>query len=93
MWKKDEKEILTSHKYGINIYDDDRYQKTLSLRIGKLSDDDFGKYICYAKNILGNDEEATILAGIVALKQYLTWSSRSFENHLALQVRVPESDI
>ena len=51
-------------KYGIQIYtEDDRYTKTLSLRIGRISDDDFGRYQCYADNKYGSDEGFFVLYG------------------------------
>lgn len=63
VWKRKGKEITTNFKYGITVYEDDRYTRTLSLRIARLNDDDFGKYKCYAENKYGTDSEEMMLYG------------------------------
>lgn len=63
VWKRKGKEITTNFKYGITVYEDDRYTRTLSLRIARLNDDDFGKYKCYAENKYGTDSEEMTLYG------------------------------
>jgi neuronal growth regulator 1 len=63
VWKKDGKKIDNTGKFGITIYEDDRYTRTLSLRIGNLNKGDFGKYECYAENRHGNDVEEMTLYG------------------------------
>lgn len=61
VWKRNGREITTTHKYGITVYEDDRYTKTLSLRIGNLNENDFGKYECFAQNEHGTDNEEMTL--------------------------------
>ncbi|WAR00154.1 hypothetical protein MAR_024526 [Mya arenaria] len=59
-----DQELVNSAKYGISIYDEDRNTKLLSLRIGNVVEEDFGKYKCYATNIRGSDEVSFLLYGI-----------------------------
>ncbi|WAR00119.1 LACH-like protein, partial [Mya arenaria] len=61
VWKFRGQELANNAKHGISIYNDDLYTKTLSLRVGNLNDEDFGKYKCYAENIYGSDEESFLL--------------------------------
>ena len=63
VWRRDGREIKNSWKYGVNVYEDDVYTKILSLRIGSIDDEDFGKYNCFASNSFGSDEEDMLLYG------------------------------
>ncbi|XP_060555528.1 opioid-binding protein/cell adhesion molecule homolog [Ruditapes philippinarum] len=61
VWQRQGREITNSHKYGITVYEEDRYTTTLSLRIARLNEDDFGKYKCHAQNKYGTDTEDMML--------------------------------
>ena len=63
VWKRAGKEIINSWKYGVNVYEDDMYTKILSLRIGNIDEDDYGKYKCFASNSFGSDAEDMLLYG------------------------------
>jgi neuronal growth regulator 1 len=63
VWQRQGREITNSHKYGITVYEEDRYTTTLSLRIARLNEDDFGKYKCHAQNKYGTDTEDMMLYG------------------------------
>ena len=65
VWMKDGKELGNNGKYGIQIYEDERYRKTLSLRINSLADKDFDVYRCFATNELGNDHDDMFLGGLL----------------------------
>ena len=63
-WKRNGVELSNSHKYRIEIYDEEKSTITISLRIRNLQDQDFGKYTCEAKNKYGRDSEIMILYGM-----------------------------
>ena len=63
VWKRAGKAITNSWKYDLNIYEDDMYTKILSLRIGNIDKDDYGKYKCFASNFFGRDDEDMLLYG------------------------------
>ena len=69
VWRRHGKEIGTTWKYGINVYEEDRYTKTLSLRIGKIDENDFGKYECFAENSFGRDAEMMLLFGKICYQE------------------------
>ena len=47
----------------MNVYEDAMYTKILSLRIGNIDEDDYGKYKCFASNSFGSDDEDMLLYG------------------------------
>ncbi|KAK3098502.1 hypothetical protein FSP39_020115 [Pinctada imbricata] len=78
-WRYKGKELKSSHKHRIEVYQDgEEHQITLSLRIVDIRQEDFGKYVCHASNKLGSDREAMDLFGkkAVYFLEYLTKVSR-----------------
>ncbi|ESO92522.1 hypothetical protein LOTGIDRAFT_120548, partial [Lottia gigantea] len=63
VWKKNGKELSTSWKYEVDIYNEDHNTITLSLRIANIDHDDFSEYVCEASNILGVASTKMLLYG------------------------------
>ncbi|KAL3867109.1 hypothetical protein ACJMK2_044339, partial [Sinanodonta woodiana] len=89
IWRKDGKDIQTSHKYGVQVFDEDGYSITLSLRIGNLDDKDFGEYTCIAQNRLGTDQDSMLLFEL-ADRTRLTTASTSTMSNSIVWVMPPE---
>ncbi|XP_050401914.1 opioid-binding protein/cell adhesion molecule isoform X2 [Patella vulgata] len=53
VWKKHERELSTSWKYEVDIYNEDHNTITISLRIANIDHEDFSEYTCEASNPLG----------------------------------------
>jgi len=62
-WQKDGHRIISSNKHRIEAYDDGNNKLTLSLRIGDIDADDYGRYDCIAANARGTDQQTIHLFG------------------------------
>ncbi|KAJ8304062.1 hypothetical protein KUTeg_017645 [Tegillarca granosa] len=67
-WKRNGYEIDNNtgkkdmrRKYRVELYEDDKYTITLSLRIMSIEAEDYGAYTCVSRNELGSDSEDMIL--------------------------------
>ncbi|XP_052795087.1 limbic system-associated membrane protein-like isoform X2 [Mya arenaria] len=64
-WIKDGQDIdlMNKDKYTVELYsgNEESTKKTLSLRIRNIQPDDFGEYICFALNTIGQDRETMLL--------------------------------
>ncbi|RUS78485.1 hypothetical protein EGW08_013773, partial [Elysia chlorotica] len=47
----------SADRYSIELYKDGENQVTLTLRINSIRESDYGRYECYASNLLGEDSE------------------------------------
>lgn len=63
MWRFKGKDLKTTTKHRIEIYNDGNHRMTLSLRVMDITYADYGNYTCVAQNKLGTDEEIMILHG------------------------------
>ncbi|KAK3593791.1 hypothetical protein CHS0354_014331 [Potamilus streckersoni] len=89
IWRKEGKDIQASHKYGIQVFDEDAYSKTLSLRIGNIDDRDFGEYTCVAQNRHGMDQDKMLLFEHADRTRWTTTSTSTMSNSI-LWVMPPE---
>ncbi|ESP04521.1 hypothetical protein LOTGIDRAFT_170764 [Lottia gigantea] len=53
VWQFRGRELSNSWKYRIEVFEEEMYTKTLSLRIVQLDERDYGVYMCVASNNLG----------------------------------------
>ncbi|XP_076103423.1 limbic system-associated membrane protein-like isoform X4 [Mytilus galloprovincialis] len=61
VWRFKGKDLKTTTKHRIEIYNDGNHRMTLSLRVMDITYADYGNYTCVAQNKLGTDEEIMIL--------------------------------
>jgi hypothetical protein len=61
VWKKDGKELITSSRRLISVYDEGDNTLTLSLRLQEIDDEDYGEYTCEAANALGRAHKSMVL--------------------------------
>lgn len=56
-------DLLNKDKYQVELYSgsEESTRKTLSLRVRDIREEDFGEYICFALNSLGQDKSSLIL--------------------------------
>ena len=66
-WQKDGRRIISSSKHRIDAYEETSDRLTLSLRIGDIDADDYGRYDCVAANALGTDQKTIHLFGTTSL--------------------------
>ncbi|WAR31426.1 OBCAM-like protein [Mya arenaria] len=65
VWKKDRRDIdlMNKEKYTVDYYNGNigTFKKTLILQIHNIQVEDFGKYVCFARNSIGQNKESMIL--------------------------------
>lgn len=54
------------------MYNDGNHRVTLSLRVMDITYSDYGNYTCFAKNLLGEDQEVMLLYGKAFLSNSVT---------------------
>lgn len=63
-WKRGKNEISKNeYGYRVEVYPEDEYTISISLRILNVKNDDFGLYTCEAKNALGMSSDTMELYG------------------------------
>ena len=71
-WKKEGGIIiLTNSKYDIMLLDTGSYKSKMHLRIKDLKPEDYGSYICVAKNSLGETEGTIKIYGKLYIKIHI----------------------
>ncbi|XP_046547554.1 opioid-binding protein/cell adhesion molecule homolog isoform X1 [Haliotis rubra] len=62
VWKFENRQLPKAlQKYRVEVFEEGSHTITLSLRISKLNEHDYGEYTCVASNSMGSDSKRTLL--------------------------------